>query len=75
MKMFFDDWNFFFYFYHSRLWPIVNIDKNILESSENIFMNFPPYVFDVDNVAKIRLGLSITVLKCKFHKITAEKSV
>ena len=28
-------------------------------------MSLPPYVFDVDHVAKIRSGLSITVLEKK----------
>ena len=37
-------------------------------------MNLPPYVFDVDHVAKIRSELSITVLEKKIHKIPAEKS-
>ena len=32
-------------------------------------MNKPPYVFEIDYVAKIRSGLSITVLvKKKLHK-------
>ena len=44
---------------------MVNIGENILESSETNFMNLPPYVFDVDYVAKIRSGLSITVLEKK----------
>ena len=35
------------------------------ESSEVDFMNFEPYVFHVDYVAKIRSGLSITVLEKK----------
>ena len=37
-------------------------------------MNLPPYVFDVDHVAKIRSELSITVLEKKMNKITAKKS-
>ena len=37
-------------------------------------MNLPPYVFDVDHVAKIRSELSITVIEKKLHKITAQKS-
>ena len=36
-------------------------------------MNSAPYVFDVDHVAKIRFGLSITVLEKKLHKITTKK--
>ena len=36
-------------------------------------MNLPPYVFDVDHVAKIRSGLSITVLEKKFDNIIASK--
>ena len=40
---------------------MVNIGENILESSETNFMNFDPYVFDVDHVAKIRSELSFTV--------------
>ena len=46
-------------------WPMVNLNDNILKSSENIFMNSQPYVFDVDYVAKIRSGLSIIVLEEK----------
>ena len=38
---------------------MVNIGENILESSKANFMNLPPYVFDVDYVAKIRSELSI----------------
>ena len=44
---------------------MVNIGENILESSETDFMNLPPYVCDVDYVAKIRSELSITVLEKK----------
>ena len=53
---------------------MVNIGGNILELSETNFMNLPAYVFDVDYVAKIRSGLSITVLEKKIHKTTALKS-
>ena len=49
---------------------MVNIGENILESPAN-FMNLPPYVFDVDYVAKIRSELSITVLEKKLNKIIA----
>ena len=62
---------------------MVNIGENILESSETNFMNLPPYVFDVDYVAKIRFELSITVLEkntallpilsVKFQKILYSK--
>ena len=52
---------------------MVNIGKNILESSEANFMNLPPYVFDVDYVAKIRSGLSITVLEKKSTKLPLKK--
>ena len=44
---------------------MVNIGESILESSETNFMNLPPYVFDLDDVAKIRSELSITVLEKK----------
>ena len=44
---------------------MVIIGENILESSETNFMNLPPYVFDVDYVAKIRSELSIGVLQKK----------
>ena len=44
---------------------MINMGKKILESLEVKFMNLPPYVFGVDNVAKIRSGLSITVLEKK----------
>ena len=36
-------------------------------------MNLPPYVFDVDYVAKIRYEQSITALEKKMNKITALK--
>ena len=54
-----------------RLWAIVNTGKNILESSEIKLTNLPPYVFDVDYVAKIRSELSISVLEKKLNKIIA----
>ena len=44
---------------------MIKIGENILESSETKFMNLPPYVFDVDHVAKIRSELSITILEKK----------
>ena len=44
---------------------MVNIGENILQSSETDFMNLEPYVFDVDQVAKIRSELSTTVLEKK----------
>ena len=50
---------------------MANISENILESSETIFKSLTPYVFDVDNVAKIRSELSITVLEKKMNKIIA----
>ena len=50
---------------------MVIIGENILESSETNFMNLPPYVFDVDYVAKIRSELSIGVLQKKKNEITA----
>ena len=37
-------------------------------------MNLAPLGFDVDHVAKIRSGISITVLNKKIHKIIAYKS-
>ena len=40
---------------------MVNIGENILESSEIKFMNVPPYVSNVNYVAKIRSELSTTV--------------
>ena len=44
---------------------MVNIGEQILDLSEAKFMNLPPYVFDIDYVAKIRSGPSITVLEKK----------
>ena len=41
------------------------ISENNLKSSETKFMNLPPYVFDVNHVARIRSDLSITVLEKK----------
>ena len=55
----------FAYFYHRPYTTVIKIDENILPSSENIFMNLPTYVFDVDYVANIRSELSITVLEKK----------
>ena len=37
-------------------------------------MNLPPYVFDVDHVAKIRSELSITVLEKKTEQNYRKKS-
>ena len=45
--------------------PIFITGKKNLEPSETNFMNLPPYVFDVDHVAKIRSELYITVLEKK----------
>ena len=53
---------------------VIKIGENILESSETKFMNLPPYIFDVDYVAKVRSELSITVLEKKLNKTIAEKS-
>ena len=50
---------------------VIKIGENILESSETNVMNLPPYVFDVDYVAKIRSELSIGVLQKKKNEITA----
>ena len=47
------------------IYDLIKIGENILESLGNNFMNLPPYVFDVDHVAKIRSELSITVLEKK----------
>ena len=44
---------------------MVNTGEYILEPSETNFMSLPPYVFDVDYVAKIRSELSIIVLEKK----------
>ena len=44
---------------------VIKIGENILASSETNFMNLPPYVFDVNHVAKIRSELSITVIEKK----------
>ena len=75
MKMFSDDSRIFLpsfitvvygpYNMGLMIWPMVNIGENILESSVTEFMNLPPCVFDVDYVAQIRSGLSITVLEKK----------
>ena len=50
---------------------MVNIVKNIPESSEANFMNLQPYVFDVDYVAEIRSELSINILEKKLNRTTA----
>ena len=44
---------------------VIKISENIPESSETNFIILSPYVLDVDHVAKIRPGLSITVLEKK----------
>ena len=44
---------------------VIEIGEKILESSETEFVILPPYVFDVDHVAKIRSELSITILEKK----------
>ena len=54
---------------------LMKIGENILESSETNFMNLPPYVFDVDYVAKIRSELSITVLEEKNEQNSRSKKV
>ena len=43
---------------------MLNLVK-VLELPETKFINLPPYVFDVDHVAKIRSELSVTVLEKK----------
>ena len=50
---------------------VYGLGENILESSETDFMNLPPYVFDVDYLAKIRSELSITVLEKQMNKFLA----
>ena len=44
---------------------MVNIGENILQGLETYFMNLEPYVFDVDQVAKVRSELSTTFLEKK----------
>ena len=68
-----DDSRIFPPIFISLVWPMVNIGKQILESLRVKFINSAPYVFDVDRVAKIRSGLSITVLEKKFHIIIVKK--
>ena len=36
---------------------MVSIGEKILEPSDIKFMNYEPYVFDVDHVAKVKSGL------------------
>ena len=55
----------FAYVYPGPYTTVIKIGENILESSATKFMNLPPYVFDVDHVAKVRSELSITVLEKK----------
>ena len=52
--------------HNSRIFSPIFITENYLETK---FMHLPSYVFDVDNIAKIISGLSITVLEKKFHKM------
>ena len=51
--------------YHRPYTTVIKKIKNILESSEGIFMNLSPYVFAVDHVSRIKFGQSITVLEKK----------
>ena len=60
---------FFVHVYHRPHTTVMKIGDKILESPEVKFMNLAPYVFDEDLVAKIRSGLSITILEKKNHKI------
>ena len=59
---------YFAYVYHRPHRTVIRIGEIILESSETKFIDLPPYVFDVDHVAKIRSELSITVLEKKLYK-------
>ena len=54
---------------HKPYTTMIKIYENTLESSETKFMNLPPYVFDVTNVAKIRSEQSFTVIKKKWPKL------
>ena len=63
MKLVSDDSRIFFPVYHRPCTTVIKIGENILASSETNFMSLPPYVFDVDYVAKIRSEQSITVLE------------
>ena len=73
MKLVSDDARTFLPIFISRIWPMVNIGKKNLESSENNFMNLPLYVFDLDSVAKIDLSYLSPFLRI-MNKITAQKS-
>ena len=53
------------YGYYRSYTTVMKTGETILESSVVKFIDLPPYVFDVDHVAKIRSGLSITVLEKK----------
>ena len=52
---------------------MVNIGEIFLESSEIKFMNLAPYVSNIDHVAKIRSGLSMTVLEKKIQNYRLKK--
>ena len=65
---------FFAYFHHSRICPVVNISKKILVIGRPIHQ-FSTLRFKVDHIPKIRSGLSITILeKKKLTKLTLRKS-
>ena len=63
MKFVFDDSNLVAYIYYRQYMTVIRIGEIILESSETKFIDLPPYVFDVDHVAKIRSELSTSVLE------------
>ena len=61
MNLVSDDFRIFAYVYHRPY----KIGKSILASSETNLINLPPYVFDVNHVAKFRSELLIAVLEKK----------
>ena len=75
MKLVSDDSRIFSPIHHRPYTNVIKIGENILESSENKFMNLLPYVFDVDYAAKIRSELSVTVLEKKRSKLSLVKMI
>ena len=66
MKLVFDEiLNLFAYVYHRPYTTVIKKGEIILERSEVKFMNLETCVFEVESVAKIKSGLSITVREKK----------
>ena len=72
MKLVSDGSIFFLACLTYAIYDVIKRVEYILASLEANLISLPPYVFDVDHVAKIRSELYITVLDIK-KKIIAKK--